>query len=818
MRYILLMKKVKNRLEIPIISMIVLGIGMVLLRRQLFQGYLLTSIKWNSDLVRANLPTYIMMYDFLFSGTEGLWSWRMGAGTSIVSHFDVFFDPFTYVTFLVGRSHIAYMMVWSLLLKLVCSGVSISIYIREFTKDIYAITVASVMYAFTGYALIMGNNLALGTILVYAPLALLGIERLINGNRKIMLVLSMAAVALLSFYYFYITCVLSGIYLFVRSMMKKSSFIAFVKDAITLCVCALAGMALAGVSVIPQVCILMNNSRLEQGKDAVFSLHMFKPSLGSLCTFFARSIGVNTLGVISEGTYKGMAVNHRIDYFQNEAFISCISPILIAEYYCLTDKKNRIIVLMMSLICMLSVTVPFFSYAMNAFSTINMRWIYIWSIVQCLTVALSISEIRRKRAVNLVVVVLSVLIVLILLYLSIVYINGANLAYVVASVERDYGYFRHIFLIYFFSIIMALILKYYFIKENNMNKNAVKRLRIIVLSGVLLIIVTDAVTNFEVLYADKNNLWAVGDQIHTEYNDDSSKVVSHIRTSDPGVYRIYKEFDSVYDENGIPSDNDSMAQNYFGLKCYNSNNNSSYTEFLQTMGVYLACLPDIYELRASGVTPMDFKGSQLNYINGIDDFYNLLDYMGVRYFLFYEENSSNDSADDEHKKIVVSRLDNTFPITFYNTRYLTKEDLLLLSYKDRQEALFNNTIVEDSDYENDYTTENVRHNASIKQFDYDTLIIEANNIEQTKQLLCTTIPYDKGWKAIVNGVNVNVQRVNIGFVGVNIQPGSNFISLKFVPVGMKAGIVISVSSFVMIAVYCAFCYIFRRKGAMKCQM
>ena len=50
-----------------------------------------------------------------------------------------------------------------------------------------------------------------------------------------------------------------------------------------------------------------------------------------------------------------------------------------------------------------------------------------------------------------------------------------------------------------------------------------------------------------------------------------------------------------------------------------------------------------------------------------------------------------------------------------------------------------------------------------------------------------SIPYDFGWKATVNGVSKPVERVNYGFAGILLEPGSHKIELKYEPPLSKWG-------------------------------
>ena len=87
-----------------LISATILLLACFILRHYLFGGYYFLSKENLGDLLRSTLPAYYHLYDNLFGGSGGFWSWRMEIGTSMFTHGDIFFDPFTYLAFLGGEN------------------------------------------------------------------------------------------------------------------------------------------------------------------------------------------------------------------------------------------------------------------------------------------------------------------------------------------------------------------------------------------------------------------------------------------------------------------------------------------------------------------------------------------------------------------------------------------------------------------------------------------------------------------------------------------------------------------------------------------
>lgn len=64
--------------------------------------------------------------------------------------------------------------------------------------------------------------------------------------------------------------------------------------------------------------------------------------------------------------------------------------------------------------------------------------------------------------------------------------------------------------------------------------------------------------------------------------------------------------------------------------------------------------------------------------------------------------------------------------------------------------------------------------------------------------LVMTVPYEKGWKVLVNGAEQEPQIFGGAFLALDLEPGSYDIELNYVPKGKEAGILITVISLLML--------------------
>ena len=73
------------------------------------------------------------------------------------------------------------------------------------------------------------------------------------------------------------------------------------------------------------------------------------------------------------------------------------------------------------------------------------------------------------------------------------------------------------------------------------------------------------------------------------------------------------------------------------------------------------------------------------------------------------------------------------------------------------------------------------------------------SVEGSKgKMLLLPINYDKGYKATVNNVNVDLVKVYDNFIGIPLQDGNNDIRIKFVPAGFIPTLIISILSLITV--------------------
>ena len=80
---------------------------------------------------------------------------------------------------------------------------------------------------------------------------------------------------------------------------------------------------------------------------------------------------------------------------------------------------------------------------------------------------------------------------------------------------------------------------------------------------------------------------------------------------------------------------------------------------------------------------------------------------------------------------------------------------------------------------------------------------------ESENLVFFSIPYESGWKAYVNGKEVKIEKVNVGFMAVLAPEGDCEITFVYTTPGLYSGCIISGIAIIIAAIYIIICQTLR---------
>lgn len=845
-----ILKKNKSFLLYLIVAAVILIFSQILFGRYIFGGehYIFDEI--SNDTIRINYPTYYMYGEYLQHGFTW-WSMRMGLGTSILSHGDIMFDPFTYIVYLFGTNGIGYMIVWMIIVKLVCAGLSFCAYIRHFKVSFWPALLSSIAYAFAGYGLVMGRNYVFSTVVVYLPLILLSIEIMLEKRKWLPLIGILFLTCIYFYYMFYIVGIICILYLVFRCAMKKISFWYTCANLLKLASIGIIVILLSAIVTIPQLYIAINNLRVSESSVSLGQL--FDPSFKALFTAFLRMFSYNGLGAI-DGNYVG----YNNDYFELVTYSSVLAVFSLGLLLFSSDLRQRRWTIIIAAVVALMIAFPLVSYVFNGFSTFSYRWSFVINLLLAVCIAFGLENIFVQNHDELPKWLLSKKLFLCTMATCIVGVS-LLLALSVAGVVR-----------LSFSMIIAkygligigmpvlvlciyILLPYIWVltqrqKQNEMkmykkkqrkNQTQVKNHGRLASCMFVLLLLEIFVTNLN--WMNESRTYDPGDlKTQTGFFDESYNIIQKLKSNDNSFYRLDKDYDSVFVRvNAIrsdtyQSDNDPMVQGYYGLESYNSNNNPSYIKFLQALGVWVCFPTSVETFAASGISPSDLHDANLNYINGVYDRYKLMALLGVKYYVVSKTETKVPDYFTLKEDGAVKTYYNEayYPLAFSNSNLMYYEDFMKLSTEEKDEAILHYIVVDQSElgdmgistikanpgYLSNKTipeiAEEQRNNTEILSFNEDKISLKATVIED-ESITAFSIPYDKGWKVVCDGRIVDTYNVDLGLLGIRIDAGEHMLELRYMPTGIAAGCFITIGSLLLI-ILCVALSLLLKKGVVRC--
>jgi uncharacterized membrane protein YfhO len=271
------------------------------------------------------------------------------------------------------------------------------------------------------------------------------------------------------------------------------------------------------------------------------------------------------------------------------------------------------------------------------------------------------------------------------------------------------------------------------------------------------------------------------------FEKDTLEAIEFIRSSDPSFYRVEKGYYSDYL-------NDAVVQNYFGTSAYYGFSSMPVVDFHKS-------------LRISSQSPRI-----ASYRYGLSKRDPLQSLLNVKYYL---SKSLDDKPSGFHLirsigSVYVFENTNFISLGRVYSQYIQRSDFETLSLE-LKEKVMQRAFVFKERYEgfeqidplkigNEETNESSLRYLD-RTFQIDAFMedrISGKIHLDDKGMLFFAIPYDKGWKAIVDGKKESLRLINIGFMGLPLNQGDHEIILKFIPPYLYHGIGVTFFSIILI--------------------
>lgn len=225
------------------------------------------------DLSQSIAPIYYHTYDFFHGKADTFWDWYSAGGQSMIDTAGGFiFSPFNLFFLFIKRNQILDAMSLFLLIKMCVSAGTMSFYFRKTFSDVSSVwgILAGILYASCGYTIQYYTNMHFLDIVAIFPIIIYFTDRLMKKQRPLGYIIFMTLGFIINFY----LMVMVGIYLVMYayiSIKKKENIEKKRIGSLLGCATAIS-FGLSAAITIPTLIALLGSSRTEVTGDSLSSI------------------------------------------------------------------------------------------------------------------------------------------------------------------------------------------------------------------------------------------------------------------------------------------------------------------------------------------------------------------------------------------------------------------------------------------------------------------------------------------------------------------------------------------------------------------
>lgn len=209
-----------------------------------------------SDMYHQYAPFFSELWYKIRNAESLTYSWDIGMGTNFTSLYAYYLaSPANWIIVLFPQKYMIEIMNTLIILKLCLSSVSMTHYIsRHFSNKNICIALFGLFYAFSGYVAAYSWNIMWLDCLILVPLIMLGLERLVNEDKCFLYCISLGLCIFTNYYIAIMVCLSVVLYfiVLVTAYKKERTFKNYFKTFLKFAFYSLIAGGLAACLLLPE--------------------------------------------------------------------------------------------------------------------------------------------------------------------------------------------------------------------------------------------------------------------------------------------------------------------------------------------------------------------------------------------------------------------------------------------------------------------------------------------------------------------------------------------------------------------------------------
>ena len=719
-----------------------------------------------------------------------------------------------------------------ILLRIGLSGFTMCKYLKYKFKNQSNLRyiIFSISYALMAYNVCYFFNYMYFDTVVLFPIVVLGLDKLIYERKNRLYIISLTLSIISNFYIGYMVCIFSLLYFIYNIVIYKLDK-NIIKDFI---ISSLLSGFMCMIIIIPEA------SELLKGKALLYA--------SSKAEYF--KFNMNFLNIF----YKflpGSTSNYDLEYGMVNIYVSLFVIILVIKYFFnkKISKKERITTLIFILFFLLSISFNLLDFAWQLFQKpiwYPNRYIFTFSFFLITIAMKEITNITYKTNIKENLIIIISFILLTLYSIISLKIHNDNLKII--------SYILGIILILQYTFFLNnrnakyLLVMLFFIEVTT---NAIFTLKIMGKTTTMTQYKTNeeinekAVKHIKEIENKDNNFYRMELSTSTVHNSPSLlnyNGINHFNSvKNAKTLNFLNKFNyQVTDDTSVEFNNyNPYLTSLLGIKYINGSKDEMYYENVYNENPYMYLNKDALSLGYM-IYNKEFKESNSSYQNTENLINSMLNTDIKRYKVIDSFNGKDTEIKEiDNKKYVISKTsikiemedkasNSMFLIPSRNISFVANYSIFINDeeIKDaviKQSPIFINKgdtykIIIKSNlsktelnslkwYQIDYdkyieTINELKKNEfNITKYNKDNHIEGNIDVNNDKNVLLLTIPYDKGWNIYVDDNKVNYDICFDSFICLDLDKGKHNIKMNYVPSGFIVGLIISSLAFIVTIIY-----------------
>lgn len=730
------------------------------------------------DFNHQQIPFYRLAHDAVREGNI-FWNWNTDLGANFIGSYSFYLlgSPFFWLTLPFPTSWLPYLMGPLVILKYGVTAVTGFAFIKRFTRTESFAMIGALLFTFSSFMISNTFYNHFLDVAAFFPLLLVALEELVANKRRGPFALAVALNLIVNYWFFVGEVIFTCLYFLMRCLDPK--FMISLRKFGSLFFEAVLGLGLGMFLLLPSAFALEGSTRLDEMMTLKNAFSYQYPELyGFLIQGFVMPADLqgfpNLFSSMNNG-YTWRSVAAWLPLFGMCGVFSFI------------QHKKRHWLKYLLILCFVFAFIPILNSSFVLFNgAYYARWFYMFILMMALATALILEQRRfeMRSGIKFCAILLAVFILLgILPRIE----DGSLLFFGIPNSPTMY--WCNLLLAAGSLAAAAVLLKKF--------RRSPRQMMVYSITGICCISILYGMTSIAFCKIDGESYEQIFDRsLNAEFQLEGEE-----------FYRV-----DVYD--GMH--NQAMYWGMPTIQAFHSIVPASIMEMYPQFGV------ERFVMSEPGIEKQGIRGLT-----------------SVKYLFVGQEDANNfDVPDgyeyyDEQNGFDIYRNRNFIPMGFTYRYYLDETQFKTMNQQHRDRLLLKGILLDEEQIKKyssmlkpiaenqnrwNYTATGLTADCSaLKDETASTFEIDNRGFSSTitlskENLVYFSVPFDKGWKAYVNGVETEIENVNLGFMAVPAGEGENEIRFEYTTPGLRTGVIISLCSAVVFCGYLLISFCFQRKA------